>query len=132
MSNANNRGLHDKNENTKPELNLNKNKIIALIVIILAILVACILLDKFVFEPNTFKSGSTINNVDVSGMNATEAENALTTEWNTKSITIKSHGNAIGRISDFDYEYNIKGSVEDCLKPGFFQEIGRASCRERV
>ncbi len=125
LSNANNRGLHDKNENTKPELNLNKNKIIALIVIILAILVACILLDKFVFEPNTFKSGSTINNVDVSGMNATEAENALTTEWNTKSITIKSHGNAIGRISDFDYEYNIKGSVEDCLKPGFFQAMVR-------
>lgn len=82
--------------------------------------------DKYIVDPDTYPNGTTINNVDVSGMTLDEAEDALTKEWNTHSITFfNSSSREIGEISKFDFEYDIDEQLEHALSPGAEKAIPR-------
>ena len=82
--------------------------------------------DKYIVDPDTYPNGTTINNVDVSGMTVNEAEDALTKEWNTRSITFfDSSSREIGEITKFDFDYDIDEQLEHALSPGAEKAISR-------
>ena len=120
------------NKGVQPKsTNLSRGKIIAIIVLAAAIIVACILMNHFIVNPSHFPEGSTINGVSVSGMTVKEAESKLTDEWNTKSITIKYHGKKVGTIKKFDFSYNITSKVKGCLHPGIANAIARTFAKSK-
>ena len=122
--------VHDKetdlNDHTA-EKKSRKGIVILIIVIIIALLAAgAYALDKTVLRTDNFLSGTTINGVNVSGMTAIEAQKALTEEWNTHVLIIRENGKDTGKLTGFDFQYNIRNKLRECLYPEGFTALRRA------
>lgn len=110
---------------------LSRGKIIGIVIIVVALICTCILINIFIANPSTFPDQSSINGVNVSGMTVSQAKASLTKEWNKKSITVKSNGSTVGTISNSDFDYAINDKITDCLHPGFFSAIGRTFNKDK-
>ncbi len=98
-------------------------KVLAALICVLAYSAAVIYgffwVDDNIIDPDIYPSGTTINGVDVSGMDIDGAEKALTDDWNTHAISIFDvNGKEIGEIDDFSFSYDIDEQLEHALSPG--------------
>jgi hypothetical protein len=100
------------------------------LIVLLAVVCACLGLNHFVFDADKFISGSTINSIDVSGLTAKQAEGKLIKTWKSKTLTIKQDGEEVGSFSKINFNYNISDDVEKVLHPGFPQTVRRTFKKE--
>ena len=122
-------------EEKKPKTHVKKKRHTGLKVLgvlaLLAVYCAAVLygffwVDDNIIDPDIFPRGTTINGVDVSGMDLKEARQALTDDWNTHSISIvNTEGKEIGELKDFDFQYDINDQLEHALSPGAETALSR-------
>lgn len=111
-------------KNSKKNKVFSKGKKIAFgFVVLLFVIIAGVI--TYINVQDVFPEGTTINNVDVSGLDEKRSEKALVDEWRKKEIEILEAGNPVGKISDFDMEYSIKNKVKNTLNPGIINKTIR-------
>ena len=89
-------------------------------------------IDDNIIDPDIYPAGTTLNGVDVSGMDLEEARQALTDDWNTHSISIFDvYGKEIGELRDFDFQYDIDEQLEHALSPGAEAALKRLVQKEK-
>ena len=94
---------------------------------------AAFAIERTVVSPERFHNNTVINDVDVSGMNIDEANDALTEEWNKHELTVvDSAGKEIGTLKNFDFSYNIDDELESALRPGAERSIVNYVKNEKV
>ncbi|MBR2546890.1 MAG: L,D-transpeptidase family protein [Eubacterium sp.] len=104
---------------------------VATVLILLLIYCAAVIygffwIDDNIIDPDRYPNGTTLNGIDVSGMDIDEAKQALTDDWNTHSISIfDAGGKEIGEIGDFDFKYDIDEQLEHALSPGAETALSR-------
>lgn len=90
----------------------------AIILVFIFLIAASIIVNS----EKVFPKGTTINGISVSGMTCNEAEKILTEKWNKREIYIVNRKSVVGKLSKFNFEYEISDKIHDTLNPGFFRK----------
>lgn len=72
---------------------------------------------------DVFQEGTTVNGIDVRGMDAQSAKRALTDKWNNNHYELTKDGEVIAKITDFDYEYDIDDELSELVSPNPFSKL---------
>ncbi len=108
-------------------------KMIFVIVFLFLVTAVCYGLNRSVLDTDFFHKKSTVNGIDVSGLNADQAERRLTEQWNKRKIKVLWDEKEPEMISDFDLKYDIRRQIENCLHPDFFKKVSlRFSSSQRA
>ncbi len=79
----------------------------------------------YLFSPNAFLKGSTINGIDVSGLKVDRAVTKVTSTWNGNVLKIMENDKVVGEVTGDDLTYDVDQQIRKCLYPSYSERLER-------